>query len=159
MKTVVDTSAILALLYPDDRHNARAVEQLQAASEAGKIAINPVVNSELAADSTFGSRDELEYFLSDTGLVLESITAAMSYRAGESFRTYLDRRGDYLECPSCGHETGLDCPACGTSISARQHVAADFLIGAHAEAADRLLTFDEGFFRDYFDVTVQTVSD
>ena len=159
MKTVVDTSVVLALLYPDDVHNERAGDLLHEASEAGKTVLNPVVYSELAADSTFDSRDELDYFLSDTGLVMEPVTAAISYRAGESFRTYLDRRGDHLECPSCGRETAFDCPSCGTTISARQHIAADFLIGAHAETADRLLTFDAGFFRNYFDVSVQTVMD
>jgi len=159
MKTVVDTSAIIALLYPDDVHNERAAELLQNASEAGKTAINPAVYGELAADSTFGTREELEYFLTDTGLVTEPLSEPISYRAGESFRTYLDRRGDHLECPACGHETRVDCPECGRTLSARQHVAADFLIGAHAETADRLLTFDAGFFRDYFDVSVQTIAD
>jgi len=159
MKTVVDTSVVLALLYPDDVHNERAAELLHEVSEAGKTAINPIVYGELAADSTFDSRDGLDYFLSDTGLVTEPVTAAMSYRAGEVFRTYLDRRGDHLECPSCGRESTFDCPSCGTTISARQHIAADFLIGAHGETADCLLTFDAGFFRDYFDVSVQTVMD
>ena len=61
-----------------------------------------------------------------------------------------------LQCSGCGHES-FECPSCDRPITARQHVPADFLIGAHAETADGLLTFDAGFFRDYFDLTVRTV--
>jgi len=53
MTTVVDTSALLALIYPDDEHNERAVSLLTAAAEHGKLAVNHVVYGELAADSTF----------------------------------------------------------------------------------------------------------
>lgn len=159
MTTVIDTSALLALLYPDDVHNERAAQHLQAASEAGKPAINRVVYAELAADSTFDSREALEYFLADTGIVVEPLTNDIAFRAGQAFSTYLARRGEDLQCPTCGEKTTFECPSCGTEITARHHVAADFLIGAHAESRDRLLTFDDGFYRDYFDVELWTVTD
>lgn len=48
--------------------------------------------------------------------------------------------------------TGVVCSDCGTDLSRRQHVVADFLIGAHAaEDADELLTLDGDFHRSYFD--------
>lgn len=50
-------------------------------------------------------------------------------------------------------------PGCGTAITARLHVAADFLIGAHAASADALLTFDDGFYRENFDVECHTITD
>lgn len=83
----------------------------------------------------------------------------MTLRAGQVFETYLSRRDEELQCPSCGTETTVDSHPCGTTINARQHIAADFLVGAHAETADRMLTFDHGFFRDYFDVTVRAIDD
>lgn len=159
MTTVVDTSAILALLYPDDVHNERAADYLQRASEAGKPAINRVIYAELAADSTFESREELEFFLADTGIVVEPLTNDISHDAGEAFARYLDRRGEELQCPACGTESTYECSSCGADITARQHIAADFVIGAHAEARDRLLTFDDGFYRDYFDVALWTVTE
>lgn len=157
MTTVVDTSVLLALLYSDDDHNDRAATLLIDAAEAGKLAINPVVYGELAADETFTDRENLDYFCSDTGLVVESVSQDVAFRAGDAFETYLSRRGDALQCPRCGAETTVRCPDCDTKLAPRQHIAADFLIGAHAEAAGQLLTFDEGFYRDYFDVELRTV--
>lgn len=159
MTTLVDTSALLALLYPDDDHNERAVRVLTDAAADGRLAINPVVYAELAADSTFTDRADLDYFLDDTGIVVDAVPDTATFRAGETFGTYLDRRGDELECPACGHATTHDCPECGRTITARQHIAADFLVGAHAESVGSLVTFDAGFYRDYFDVDVLCVSD
>lgn len=159
MKTVVDTSALLALLYSDDEHNERAARLLGEAAEEGNLVINPIVYSELAADETFPSSEDLEFFLSDTGIAVETISRDVAFRAGDAFQTYLSRRGDSLQCASCGHETVFQCPNCGDDVTARQHMTPDFCIGAHAEVEGDLLSFDEGFFRDYFDVTVRTVTD
>jgi predicted nucleic acid-binding protein len=49
-------------------------------------------------------------------------------------------------------ETRLRLERCaGEPIRARQHIVADFLIGAHAQVhADALLTLDPRFYRSYF---------
>ncbi|MFC7157912.1 type II toxin-antitoxin system VapC family toxin [Halomarina halobia] len=156
-RTVVDTSALIALLSPDDEHNRAAATLLREAAEEGALLVNPVVYAELAADPFFGSRSDLDDFLDDTGIAVEELPRAAQFEAGKAFQRYLDRRGEELQCSECGHETTFQCPDCDASITARQHVAADFLIGAHAATVDALLTFDRGFYRDYFDVTCRTV--
>lgn len=151
-RTVVDTSALVALLYSDDAHNAAAASLLHDAAERGAMLVNPVVYAELAADPFFDTPEALDAFLADTGIVVESIPRSDQFDAGSAFQSYLGRRGDGLQCSACGHQTAYDCPECGAEITARQHIASDFLIGAHAESNDALLTFDAGFYRDYFDV-------
>jgi len=160
MRTAIDTSALFALLYPSDTHNERAKELLGTAARSGAVVITPPVYTELAADSGFGSQDSLDKFLDETGIELSVPTTETRYTAGQAFRRYLDRRGDALQCSVCGTETVFDCPDCGSPVSARRHVPSDFVIGAHAEQeADALVTFDAGFFRDYFEVEIRALTD
>ena len=147
--TVVDTSAVLSLLYDEGRDVS---ETLAAAASDGRLVINPVVYAELAADPTFDDADALEYFLDDVGIGVESPPREADFLAGEAFQTYLDRRGEGLQCPSCGSQTTVFCPDCGEPLAVRQHVASDFLIGAHAATAGQLVSYDSGFYRDYFDI-------
>ncbi|WP_231185879.1 type II toxin-antitoxin system VapC family toxin [Haladaptatus sp. DYF46] len=156
-RTVVDTSALLALLYPNDEHNRRASTLLRNAAEAGSLLVTPIVYAELAADPFFDSARDLDAFLADIGVVIEDAPREAVFEAGEAFRTYLERRGEELQCSECGHRTTYPCPDCGASVTARQHIAADFLIGAHAATADVLLTFDAAFHRDYFDVECESI--
>lgn len=158
MTAVVDTSVLLALLYPDDRHNERASALLQEVAAAEALVINDVVYSELAANPYFEEQASLDYFLDDIGIDLREVGREVTFSAGTQFREYLDRRGEKLQCPACGERTAVECPSCDEVIAPRQHIAADFLIGAHAEREDGLLTFDEGFYREYFDVAVRTVT-
>ncbi len=152
MRTFVDTSALIALLYPDDDHNKRASYLLGKAYDEGSIYINAVVYAELAADPFFESRDHLDTFLEDTGISVEKMETESLFRAGKYFQMYLQNRGEALQCPSCGEKTHFECPDCGRNIQARQHIPSDFLIGSCAEKFDRLLTFDRGFFGEYFEI-------
>lgn len=155
MKSVVDTSAIIALLYEDDHHSDDASRVLGNAYESGRLLINDVIFSELSADPFFSARKELLQFMDDTSLETEDFTDKTLYTAGEAFQSYLDRRGKKLECPGCGNDIQCRCDNCNRSIRARQHLPADFLIGAQAEQqADRLITFDQGFFNTYFDLDI-----
>lgn len=157
MKTIVDTSAVIALLNSDEKHNERASELLMQAYTEGAIVIAPVTYTELGADSYFGTPADLDEFLEDTGIRIESPNTDALFRAGEAFQTYLNRRGEQLQCSECGTERIFECPNCDASVTARQHVPADFLIGAQAEEqADQLVTFDGGFFETYFTLDIQS---
>lgn len=160
-RTVVDTNVLIGLLYPNDSHNERAATALQEAYQHGALLVNSVVYAELAADDCFSTPEELDAFLGDTGIAVEELSADARFAAGEAFQMYLDRRGEGLQCSECGAEATYECSECGARITARQHIAADFLIGAQAAyQADALLTFDQGFYRDYFDaVEIMSVSD
>lgn len=158
MKTVVDTSALVASLNDDDAHNDAATDLLGTADAEGGLVINDIIYAELSA--RFGDHDPLRAFVSDTGLRREQLDGDTLFLAGRRYGEYLDSRPDGLACHRCGHETTYPCESCGEPIRTRQHIAADFVVGAHAEGdADRLLTFDGGFFTTYFDVPVMTVAD
>lgn len=160
MKTAIDTSIIIALRNPEERYNRKASELLGRAYREGSLCIHPVVYTELAAYPGIESGEELETFLRDTGIQLSTPERQTLFRAGTAFGEYLDNRGNHLQCSRCGHEAVFNCSSCGETVSARQHVPADFQIGAHAEKeADRLATFDKGFFSTYFDVETLSVKE
>jgi len=148
--TAVDTNALLALLY-DDEHADASESVLRRAYQDGRVVLSPIVYTELAADGHFESSDTLDEFCDDLRLQLDAPSQDALFRAGEAFQTYTDRRPDGLQCPSCGAEQSIPCSACGTDLTPRQHIAADFFIGAHAAVdCDRLLSFDTTFYEMYF---------
>lgn len=150
MTTAVDTNALLALLYDDDHADA-AERALRSAYRDGRLVVTPVVYAELAADGQFADETDLDTFLADFSIQVDAPSRSALFRAGEAFRDYADRRPDGLQCPSCGAQRAVDCPDCGESLTPRQHVAADFLIGGHASLdVDALVSFDSGFYGTYF---------
>jgi predicted nucleic acid-binding protein len=149
MITALDTSVLLDLLLPDQPEVEVAERSLAEALRDGALIICEAVYAELAA--TFPSQEELERFLSDTGIRLHSSDTEVLYRAGAAWRAYRARRSPLMICGACGAEQDVPCQRCGVSMRTRQHVLADFLIGAHAEHyADRLLTRDRRTYRTYF---------
>ena len=145
----MDTNILLDLLVPGSPHADSSEQALTESLKAGAVLISEVVYAELA--SHFPSRQELDHFLEDTGIRPDSSSTEALYLAGRTWREYLRQRPAPLSCPSCGASQDVQCVTCGARLRPRQHVVADFLIGAHATIhGDRLLTRDRGYYRTYF---------
>jgi predicted nucleic acid-binding protein len=123
--TAVDSSVILDVLLDDPKHAQSAIEALTTARREGALRISEAVLAEIfpALDG-----DDLKSFLSDWALTFDPSSQDSAALAGQILGAYLSAGGK------------------------RGRVAADFLIGAHAQLhADRLLTRDQGFYREYFE--------
>ena len=149
MITSVDTNVLLDYLNPSEAHHEASSQALLLAGTLGSMVICEITYAELA--SAFESVLDLDRFLDYTGIGLERSGPRSLIAAGFAWRDYNQRPPDGVQCPSCGHRQGLICEACASTYRTRQHVLADFLIGAHALVhADQLLTRDRGYYRTYF---------
>ena len=120
----VDSSALIELLG-NGSQTAASADALRDALHQGPVVLCDVVLAEVCTALKHGS-DVLQ-FLEDAGLVYLAIEAKAALRAGEMQRRYRQRGGR------------------------RERTIPDFLVGAHALLqCDGLITFDAGFFRDYF---------
>ena len=146
MISAVDTNVLLDILIPDAPHGDESERRLADAVGAGYIVICEAVYTELAA--YFEQPDDLEGFVEHTGIRLEPSNRVALHRAGGAWRAYARPE---LVCPQCGTARAVRCEECGAPLQVRQHVVADFMIGAHAvEHADRLITRDRGYYAAYF---------
>ena len=149
MITAVDTNILLDVLIPAAPHGHTSERALTEAVRLGAVVISEPVYAELAAH--FPTQPELDRFLADTGLRLEPSKPAAVYQAGRAWSIYMRRRPVQLTYPQCGALQDTRCSQCNTRIQPRQHVVADFIIGAHAVVqADRLLTRDRRYYGTYF---------
>jgi len=150
MITAVDSNVLLDLLVPGAPFGEQAERALTLAAHQGGLVVCEAVYAELAVQ--FASQDLLDHFLADAGLQLEPCGREALYAAGATWASYARRRPRLLQCPGCGTSIpSVTCPTCLLPITARQHLLADFVIGAHAvQYADCLLTRDRGYYSTYF---------
>ena len=125
MITAVDTSVLLDVFLPDERHGEQSRALLRAAYDTGAIVVSDIVYAELAP--AFPDRATLERALREINATISPVDTDIAYDAGMRWLRYRRSGGP------------------------RTRIISDFLIGAHAVAvADRFLTRDRGFFATYF---------
>ena len=120
----LDSSVLIDLLGDGPRAEP-AFHAISNALHHGPVVLCEVVLAEVCTAMKSGS-DVLQK-LEDAGLSYDAIESTAALRAGEMQRRYRQRGGR------------------------RERTIPDFLVGAHALLqCDALITFDAGFFRDYF---------
>lgn len=125
MITAVDTSILLDVFLPDEKHVEESARLLRTAYDEGGLVVSHLVYAELVPH--FGERTALEGALSRIGILTADMDDEVAFRAGTAWRSYRDAGGT------------------------RERIITDFVIGAHALLrADRFLTRDRGFYRSYF---------
>ena len=129
---LVDTNVLVDVLEDDPEWADWSIGQLRAQSKIHRLAINPVIYSELSL--TFSTVEALDRTVDDLGLTMIEIPRAALFLAGKAFVRYRRQGGK------------------------KQNVLADFFIGAHAAVAGwPVLTRDVRRYARYFP-TVALVS-
>jgi hypothetical protein len=124
MTKSVESSVLLDVLAGTPEAATVAAELLSCCASEGRLIVCETVVAEITPE--VGVERVME-FLRDWQIEFVASSATSAVRAGQMHADYLERGGR------------------------RGRVVPDFLIGAHAlTLADRLLTRDGGFARDYF---------
>ena len=149
MTSAVDTNILIDVLAGVGAPWMEAHRRLTVARRAGPLTISEPVHAELAPH--FGNAAAVDAFIRELGVSLVRSTPETLHQAGIAWAAYSRRRPRVRVCPRCGEPQSDRCEACGEEVRVRQHVLADFLIGAHAAVqADRLITRDRGYYATYF---------
>ncbi len=122
---LVDTNVLVDVLEDDPEWANWSIGQLRAQSKIHRLAINPIIYSELSL--TFSTVEALDCTIDDLSLTMIELPRPALFLAGKAFVRYRRQGGT------------------------KQNVLADFFIGAHAAVAGYpVLTRDTQRYATYF---------
>lgn len=122
---LVDTNVLVDVLENDPEWADWSIAQLRAQAKIHRLAINPIIYSELAL--TFSTVEALDKTIDELGLAMLELPRPALFLAGKAFVLYRQKGGT------------------------RSNVLADFFIGAHAAVSGYpLLTRDTRRYHSYF---------
>ena len=122
---LVDTNVLVDVLENDPEWADWSIGQLRAQSKIHRLAINPIIYSELSL--TFSTVEALDQAVGNMGLALIEIPRPALFLAGKAFVRYRRQGGQ------------------------KNNVLADFFVGAHAAVSRYpLLTRDTRRYTSYF---------
>lgn len=125
IRTAIDTSILMDVFAADPAFGEASLAAVQASLDDGVLVACDVVWAEIRP--RFASDDQLLLATGKIELGFEALNLDAALRAGLIWKKYRKRGGK------------------------KERMVPDFLIGAHALVqADRLLTRDRSFYRDYF---------
>ena len=122
---LVDTNVLVDILENDPEWADWSIGQLRAQSKIHRLAINPIIYSELSL--TFSTVEALDRAVGNLGLALIEVPRPALFLAGKAFVRYRRQGGR------------------------KNNVLADFFVGAHAAVSRYpLLTRDTRSYTSYF---------
>ena len=122
---LVDTNVLVDILENDPEWADWSIGQLRAQSKIHRLAINPIIYSELSL--TFSTVEALDQAIDNLGLALIEVPRPALFLAGKAFVRYRRQGGQ------------------------KNNVLADFFVGAHAAVSRYpLLTRDTRRYTSYF---------
>ena len=122
---LIDTNVLIDVLEDDPEWADWSIGQLRAQSKIHRLAINPIIYSELSL--TFSTVEALDRTVDELGLAMVEIPRPALFLAGKAFVRYRRQGGE------------------------KSNVLADFFIGAHAAVAGySVLTRDTRRYSAYF---------
>jgi predicted nucleic acid-binding protein len=146
---VVDTNPLVYIYSGIPNLGRLYADLLGNLSAKYTLVIPKIVYGELSL--IFRHADQLNHFLSDTGIVIAEIEPETYLLAARRWDNSNKRR--VLMCQRCGKKLKkLVCSACNSEIKVRQHVLSDFVIGAYALQLEerKIVTNDKGYYSTYF---------
>ena len=155
---VVDTNPLVYIYSGVPKFGRLYADLLGNLSAKYTLVIPKIVYGELSL--IFRHANQLNHFLSDTGIIIADIDPESYLLAAKRWAKYNKRR--VLMCQRCGKTLKkLGCSECNSEIKIRQHILTDFIIGAYARQMEerKIVTSDKGYFSTYFpELTIVTVN-